>query len=191
MARTGMTNLISLLRDYTIAGTADYTVGTTSYWSDNQLQTVLDRNKLTVLREQLLSFESYVGGTLVYKEYRSQYGNYEETSGGTAIFEIEDSVGSTIGTTNWSMDYVNGVLTFAADTAGTPYYLTGYSYDVNRAAADVWRMKAGHHAVSIDWSTDNMSIKKGQLIKNDTMMADYYAGMGRMKKIQFDRDDTT
>ena len=191
MARTGMTNLISLLRDYGVAGTSDYTLGTVSYWADDQLQTVLDRHKMTVSREQLQTVKSYNAGTLQYKEYRSQYGNYEETSGGTAIFEIEDSVGSTIGTANWSMDYVNGILTFAADTAGTPYYLSGYSYDVHAAAADVWRTKAGHHSTSFDFSTDNMSVKRGQLIKNDMDMANCHASQARIKKIAHDRDDTT
>lgn len=191
MTRTGMTNLISLMRDYCAVSTADYTLGTTVYWSDNQLQTALDRHKFAVNREQLIPVESYDAGTLVYKEYRSQFGNYEETSGGTAIFEIEDAVGSTIGTANWTMDYANGILSFAADRAGTLYYLNGTSYDVHASAADIWRMKATQHAAVVDFSTDNMSVKRGQLIKNDMEMANYHASQARVRKLQFDRDDTT
>lgn len=190
MARTGMSTLISTLRDLAVAGTADYTLGTVSYWTDDHLQTVLDRNKLTVNREELQVYENYNSGTLQYKEYRSQFGNYEETTGGTAIFEIEDAVGSTIGTANWTMDYTLGILTFGSDTAGSSIFLTGYSYDIYSAAADVWRMKSGHHAGAVNFKTDNMSVNRGDLIKNDQQMANYYAGRGRMKKIQFDRDDT-
>jgi len=186
-----MSNLISVIRDFGVLGTADYTLnGTISYWSDDQIQTVLDRNLLTVHREELVSVSSYDGGTLVYKEYRSVFGNYEVTTGGTAIFEIEDAVGSTIGTANWTMDYALGILTFATNTAGSSYFLTGKSYDIYRAASNVWSMKAGHHSGAVDFSTDNMTVNRSQMIKNDREMANYYAGMGRPKIIEFDRDDT-
>ena len=37
MARTGMSNLIGELRTLAVAATADYTLGTVNYWSDDQL----------------------------------------------------------------------------------------------------------------------------------------------------------
>lgn len=190
-ARTGMATLISTVRDLTVAGTAEYTLGTTVYWSDEHIQTVLDRNKLAVVREQLVPIRSYNAGTLVCLEYRSAYGNYEATSGGTTIFEVETGPGITVGTANWTMDYANGILTFGADTSGTAYYINGTSYDIYRAASEVWRMKGGHHSGGVDFSTDNMTVKRSQLIQNDRDMADYYAGMGRVQTIQTERSDTT
>ena len=191
MARTGMTTLISDLRGYAIAGTADYALGTINYWSDDQLQTALDRRVLSVYREELHPISSYDGGTLVYKEYRSSYGNFEQTSAGTAIFEIENAIGETIGTSAWSMDYTRGILTFGTNTAGSAYFLTGKSYDIYNAAADVWRQKAGQVAAAVDFSTDNMSVKRGGLQKQAMEMANYYAGMGRIQTVSFERDDTT
>jgi hypothetical protein len=191
MARTGMSTLISNLRDLGVAGTGDYTLGTTNYWSDNQLQTILDRHKLNVLHEELVSVATYnTGGTLQYKDFYSAFGNYEETSAGTAIFVVEDGTGNAIGTSLWSMDYATGKLTFTADQGGSVRYITGQSYDLYSAAADVWRQKAGHHAAGVDFSTDNMTVKRGQLQKNDLEMANYYAGMGRVKHMSFERDDT-
>lgn len=190
-ARTGMATLISTVRDFAVSGTADYTLGTTVYWSDEQLQTVLDRHKLAVVREELVPIDSYNAGTVEYLEYRSAYGNYEETTGGTTIFEIENAAGTTVGTASWSMDYANGILTFSADTSGSAYFINGTSYDIYRAAADVWRMKSGHHSSGVDFSTDNMTVKRSQMITNDMNMADYYAGMGRVKTIQTERSDTT
>ena len=149
-ARTGMATLISTVRDFAVSGTADYTLGTTVYWSDEQLQTVLDRHKLAVVREELVPIDSYNAGTVEYLEYRSAYGNYEETTGGTTIFEIENAAGTTVGTASWSMDYANGILTFSADTSGSAYFINGTSYDIYRAAADVWRMKSGHHSSGVD-----------------------------------------
>ena len=190
-ARTGMATLISTVRDFAVSGTADYTLGTTTYWTDEQLQTVLDRHKLAVVREPLTEISSYNAGTVVYLEYRSAYGNYEETTGGTAIFEIEYGTGVTVGTSLWTMDYANGILTFGADTAGSAFFINGTSYDIYRAAADVWRTKAGHHSGAVDFSTDNMTVKRSQMIQNDREQAIYYAGMGRVKTIQTERSDTT
>ena len=43
-ARAGMGTLIETLRGMTDAGTADYTIGATTYWSDDAVQMVLDRH---------------------------------------------------------------------------------------------------------------------------------------------------
>ena len=190
-ARTGMTDIIQAVRDFAVAGTADYTLNATGYWSDEQIQTVLDRNKLSVVREKLeptLAYNS--GGTVEYLEYRSAYGNYEETTGGTTIFEIESAAGTTVGTANWTMDYAGGILTFDEDTSGSAYFINGSSYDIHMAASEIWRMKAGHHSGAVDFSTDNMTVKRSQMIQNDRDMAVYYAGMGRIKTIQTERGDT-
>ena len=191
-ARTGMATLISTIRDFCVSGTADYTLGTTAYWSDEHLQAALDRNKLNVIHEELVSVATYsTSGSLEYKDYYSGFGNYEETSGGTTIFVVQDGTGNAIGTALWSMDYDEGKLTFGADQAGSVRYITGQSYDIYRAASDVWRMKAGHHSGAVDFSTDNMTVKRGQMIQNDREQADYYANMGRVKTIQTERSDTT
>ena len=192
MARTGMTTLISNLRDMGIAGTADYTLGTTSYWTDNQLQTILDKNKLNVLHEELVGVATYTtGGSLQYRDFYSAFGNYEETSAGTSVFVVENGTGNAIATSLWTMNYAEGKLTFGADQAGSARYITGQSYDMNRAAADIWRMKSGHHASSVNFKTDNMSVDRGDMMKNDRDMAIYYSSMGRVKHMTFDRDDTS
>ena len=45
-ARTGMADLITELRGFVEAGTADYSIvgsaGTTNYWDDTQLQNILE-----------------------------------------------------------------------------------------------------------------------------------------------------
>ena len=87
--------------------------------------------------------------------------------------------------------YTRGILKFSDNTAGSAYFLNGESYDIYRAASDVWHTKAAHHSGAVDFSTDNMTVKRGQLIENDIRMANYYAGMGRVKIVQYDRDDTT
>lgn len=191
MARTGMTTLIGTMRSLCNAGTNDYTLGTATHWSDDHIQTVLDRYKTTIVEEELFEIQNQIGGGSVeYKIFQSRYGNLEETSGGTSIFTIEDSAGAIIGTSNYSVDYANGIVTFGANQQGSSRYLTGYSYDIYSAAADIYRMKAGVYAESVDWKTDNMSVNRGDAIKQCLKMADYYAGMGAAKTIDMIRDDS-
>lgn len=181
MARTGMTNLLTELRGLTEAGTADYTVGTATYWADDTLQDILDIHRTDVIREQLQTYPNYVSaGSISYTDYRSTFAYFEATTGGTVIFYVQDAAGSTIGTANYTPDYRRGQLIFGADQGGTAYYLTGRSYDLNAAAADVWRRKAAHYAPSsFDFSTDNHSIKRSQVYDHCLAMATYFESMSK------------
>lgn len=177
-ARTTMSSLISTLRGMTNAGTADYTVAGSAYWSDDQLQTILDRYRAEVRQEPLNSFPvTTTGGSVAWYDYQSASRWFETTNGGTARFVVKDAGGTVNGTANWSADYERGLITFGANTGGTAYYLTGYAYDVYAAAADVWRQKAGQYAVAIDFSTDNHRVTRSHIVKECQRMADYYAGM--------------
>lgn len=179
MARVGMTALIEELRSLTEAGTAEYTLGTTVYWSDNALQDVMDVHRLDLRFMQLQAYPDHVsGGSLVYKDYLSQYGYLEATTGGTAILYLQDSTGATLGTALWNADYRRGMFTFVNTTAGTAVYLTGRSYDLNAAAADVWRRKAAHYAPSsFDFSTDNHSISRAQVYDHAMEMVSFFENM--------------
>jgi len=173
-ARTGMTNLILLLRGMTDAGSVDYTIAGSPYWTDDQLQTIMDLHRVDIWREPLTSIETYVGGGSVeYLHYQSEFINFEETSGGTDIFVVEEADGDNI-TTGFTPDYYRGHLTFSSDTLGTPYLLTGRSYDLNASAADIWNRKAAHFGQAFSFSTDNHRVDKGALITNALRMAEVY-----------------
>ena len=179
-ARTGLSDLILELRGMVEAGTADYAVGTISYWSDDHLQNVLDLYRTDVIFEQLGMYPTVTtGGSSLYKDYRSSYGFLEATSGGTAILYLQDGIGSVIGSTNYTPDYRRGQFQFSADQGGTAYYLTGRSYDLNAAAADVWRKKAAHYApTSFNFSTDNHSVSKSQVYEHCVQMAEHFENQG-------------
>ena len=171
-ARTGMTDLIASLRGMTNAGTADYTIGSTAYWSDDQLQDKLDAHRLDFYSEELPCITAIEGGLVVYKTFRSPYRNLES---GTVNFLLVDFQGTPAGTADYTADYFAGVVTFTADQAAKQWWLTGRSYDVYAAAADIWRMKAAHASeTSFDFSTDNHSIKGSNVPMQCLKMADYY-----------------
>ncbi len=189
MARSTMATMIANLRGLAQAGTADYAVGTVNYWSDDQLQDKLDAHRQDIYRAPMQPIQVYKGGAVEYHDYHSGYINLETTSGGTAIFYVEDAAGSAVGTALYTPDYNRGVVTFTADTGGSAYYLYGRSYDLNAAAADVWRTKAGHYATAVNFSTDNHRIDRGEIIKNCLQMAGYYSQQAGASNVVILRGD--
>ncbi len=177
--RPTMSVLIASLRGMTAAGASDHNAGGADYWTAEQLQDALDRTRVEVYDELLLSIqEPNSGGTAHWHEYRTARGNLEQTDGGTARFILRDSTGATAGTALWSADYARGVVTFPASTGGTAYYADYRSYDLNAAAADVWRQKAGMWASRFDISADGSTLRRSQTIQHALQMADAYARMG-------------
>ena len=177
MARNGMYDLIDELRGMTEAGTADYTIAGLSYWSDDHLQSALDAHRVDLVRVELIASPTYgAGGTLQYNNYHAGYGNIEITTGGSLIMYIQDGNYNTVGTALYTMDYRRGMATFAANTGGSSYYLTGRSYDLNGAASDIWRRKASHYTASVNFSTDNHRVDMGAIVGNCLNMANFYDG---------------
>lgn len=177
VAREGMLDLIETMRSYCDCGLNDYQVAGIPYWTDAQIQNILDNHRLDVIREPLLAHDSYTdAGVYQYLEYRSAYSNYES---GTAYFRVQNGAFVTEGTANYTADYTNGIITFNSDTAGSVMYLTGRSYNLNAAAAQIWRMKAANASSMYDFKTDNHDMKRSQYMAHCMNMVKYYnAQMG-------------
>ena len=150
----------------------------------------MDLSRLDLNRVPLAPEPEWEGGTAIYKDYYAPTGNLEEyTAADLSVFSVEDSDGDEAGTANYTVDYLRGVVRFNADQSGTAYYLRARSYNMNSAAADVWRDKAAHFAGRFDIATDNHNLKRSQLIKQALEMAKHYdmeAGIGTAKMV---RDD--
>jgi hypothetical protein len=163
-ARTGMSNLIKKVRSLCNIGTADYTVNGESYWTDDQVEDVLDRHAVRIQRELLeAEGEWQTGGTVVYVNYRFKETFPEEAGSGTAIWTVQNGAGSVIGTANYAVNYEQRRISFTADQEGEARYLNYYSFDPYRAAAEIWEEKAGHVADRFDVETDNHNLKRSQL----------------------------
>lgn len=188
--RDGMAENIETVRAYADASSSEWTVETDGrtlyFWDDNEIQKVIDRHRIDFTHVDMLPVQSYSSGTVVYLEYRAPYQNIES---GTAVFKIENVDGTISG---YTMDYVRGVATFSTDQGGTAYYVTGRTYDLYGAAADIWRVKASHAAEMVDFSTDGHSVKRSNLASACLSMADYYgrksSGEGQ-RTVKLTRDD--
>lgn len=190
MARTSMSSLITRLRGMTNAGTADYTIAGSAYWTDDQLQEVLDQHRRDLNRVVLDPEPEYAGGTAYYYDYYAPVGNLEAYNATDAnVFQVEDMDGDAAGTADYTADYLRGVIRFDADQGGTSYYLRGRTYNVNAAAADVWRRKAAHVADRFDIATDNHRLSRSQMIQQYLAMAQNYDREAGIRTATFVRTD--
>ena len=185
MARTGMQTLIDTVRGFANAAPDEWEVSTDSsivtYWSDDEIQRVLDRHKIQHIHSQL-DLVTNSGGKL----YVLGDTEIEEDD----RFELYDGKGTVAD--GYTVEFGRGIVTFATDQGGKAYYWNGFSYDLNAAAAEIWRAKAAHAADLVDWSSDNHSVKKSQLVTAYTKMADTFAARSKsegMKVVKIVRDD--
>lgn len=163
--RSGMATLINRVRELTAESYSDYLDSPLTHWDDSQIQDALDRCRLDVTDEAVSPLSTTnSGGTVEYRIYQSTYHDWEETTGGTAIFWLRDGTGARVGTAFYSPDYARGRFEFTATTGGSVLYASGAVYDVWAAAADIWRQKAAQVANRFDFSADGASFKASQLV---------------------------
>ena len=143
--RSSMAALVGRLRQMTFAATDDEFGGET-FWSDEQLQEVLDRAGRTFVRGAKLTARSYklAGET----QYNEQFFSVKPQS---AVIEenavVRDSDGNEI--EDVTIDYGLKVVIFGTNpSSSSQYYIDLYLYDLNAAAAEVWETKAAHR---FDW----------------------------------------
>ncbi len=186
-ARSGMADIVSDLRAMTDASAEDYEVAGVPYWTDAQLQRILDKHRTDLKWSEMEAQEEASGA---YLDYSVGFGNLESTAG---AFAVQDVNGNDISSSLYSVDYQRGVITFLSDTGGTQYFVTGRSYDLEGAAAEVWKMKQSHYASAVNFSTKVHTIARSQLYEHAREMAEFYSslgdsGFGTMDIIRSDTD---
>jgi hypothetical protein len=185
MARAGMSNLIRRLRGMTAAGTADATINSTTWWSDDHIQEMLDHYRTELNDYPLEPRSEYSSaGSLVYMDYIVRFGDLEEAASGTTYWSVITAQGTAWGTASYTVDYLAGLIRFNADTAGSVFYLRARSYNLNRAAAEIWNYKAAHTAEFYSFSTDSQSFTRSQWFDHCISMADRF---DRKKGVQSSR----
>ena len=66
---SGIANIVIQLRAMTNCGTTDYTINGVSYWTDAQLQVVLDKHRTDVYQRELTAIDELFGGVYSYTHY--------------------------------------------------------------------------------------------------------------------------
>lgn len=191
MARAGMRTLITRLRRMCEAGTADYSVADETYWPDDMLQEELDNVRTFHIERPLTAVPQFIDNEYRYHVYQLP-GDVLWVEGplsGTANFRISNFGGTAIGTANFTFREQDRQVVFTADQEGSAYYWTGYSYDLNRTASEVWSQKASHSWSAIDFSADAQKFTRSALFKHAEFMATKYRNMRGLQVVSVDRSD--
>lgn len=151
-ARASMATLITDLRfkvgDPIVAGTPP-----TSVFTDDELQSALDRHRTDVLQAPLTARPTRTATGYEWLIYQAPLAFWEDgyaiqTAGWDAV-------------TSATADTVNGRWTFTASTLPT-LYITGTVYDLHGAAVEVLRAWQARVASEYDFGSDGQSFSRSQ-----------------------------
>jgi hypothetical protein len=187
-----MGNLIKRLRVMTETAATDYSVNSVTYWTDDQLQDVLDMYRTEINQRELIGVPEYSGGSTIWKDYPLGAKDLEEAtsnSGNVVAWSLVDSTGTEVSSSDYAADYISGIVRFVSDTSGAIYFLKARSYNLSRAAADIWRRKAAHVASGYDFSTEGQSFSRSQLYANYIAIAEQFGSASGLVVTRMVRTD--
>lgn len=172
MARDGMSNLITLVRQHANVGTADMSFGGVAYWTDDQIQAMLDRTQARRYARDLIYLDDSE------TDYRLPASSaWVERAGSASGWQLYSSAGSAVGTADYSVNYDAGIITFPTAQNGAGYILDYREYELYAVVADVWQQKASYYATQVNWSSDNMRVEASKKADQCLAMANKYRGM--------------
>lgn len=175
-ARSTMTELIQTLKGLTDADPTEKTVGSDTYWSDETLQDVLDQYRV-YFNTTLVPYPEYEDGNYVFKRYL--LGN--EISKWLESVVIKTLTGYVVDSGDYSIDATTHAVTFSANTQGVSYSAQGYAYDMYKAAAHVWNMKAGFRAELITMKSGVHTLYEDQEYLHCMERAKYFSSFRGLK----------
>jgi hypothetical protein len=182
--RDGMARLIAELRALT-----DVDVEDESFWTDEQLVSVLDQHSQDVIFLQLRPFVERIDGKLVYLRYyfpsSLQWLEGEETEG---VFRLTDSKGHEL-SASFTYDPARRVIVFETDREGKAVYFTGRSFDMNASAARVWRIKAAQRAHLVRWRAGAHTVHQDQQYRHCIEQAELFERKGGFRTSVMVRTD--
>lgn len=178
MARAGLANLISLLRVLTNTTPNDITLNGETYFADDHLQMMLDSTQQVWTRVPLIPQPVYIDGAPIYLTYALPNHIPRFFEEGDAIesgWFVYDSTGTVVDLADYTPNYPAGTLEFAADTDGGSFTISCRTYNLYRAASNIWLQKASFAYQNVDWTSDNHQLQASQEFAHAVQMAEYYA----------------
>lgn len=185
-----MLGLIAELRGLGNASTNDFEIAGVPYWTDEQLEQVLDATRVDFVRATLTPETDYSGTMAVYTRYRIPYRWVELPGSGADAWKIEDGDGNVIDPATYSVDWRTQTVTFSTDQKGEVRTLTGRAYDLYRAAASVWRRKAAWAAPRFDIrERGDLELKRTQVYEHCLRQAEYFEALAGPVSVRLVRGD--
>jgi len=177
--RTGMTRIIARLREYGVVAEIEgqeWEVGIT-LWSDEHLQVLLDTHRLDFGDILLIPRPVTISSQATYLRYdipKAQRSRDCEQATTAGVFDIVDITG-TEASGSYTIYYDAGYVEFVEDTGGTSYYVRNLRrYNLDAAAADVWRTKAARRTRMISIKAGSHTLREDQEYKHCMEMVRHF-----------------
>lgn len=193
-ARAGMGDIIAALRGETDTEENAVTINGVAYWTDDQLQEVLDRysqDVYTILQATPLK----ENGSTVYKRYYlppelgkdNAFLEGDETSG---AFVLRDSRGYAVSDSLYTYYGSRKLVEFNSNQNNKTFILEARLFDLFKAAAHVWNMKADFRTALITIKAGGHQLFEDQEYLHCIQMRDYYRSrqgisVSRMKGVGY------
>jgi len=152
-----VTQIVNALRRKVAVEEDQYEIGGTAYWSDEQLQAVLDKHVSQRL-VQAPVVKRFTRGATGMLEVREAQAEVRGTLDAEAASVIDSGGVAVPGATV----HPDGHITFDTDRSTYALLLTGLAYDLNVAAAEVLTDWAAAVKAGYDITVDGQSLKRSQ-----------------------------
>lgn len=172
--RASMAQFILDLRRMTDASALEVKVNDVQYWTDQQLQDILDGYRTDVLDLAMIPAAQKAAGSTVYYRYYFPDNVGSQIEYDPTVFSIVDENGNPAPTYTYNPG--DRYITFSADTTGVTYLLRCRFFNMRTAAARVWFDKAGLRVQLIDWKAGGQSLNEDQEYQHCMQMFELYSG---------------
>jgi hypothetical protein len=154
--------------------------GASQQFTDQDIQNVLDDTRTDVSNVALTPFWTYTGGTVQYLDYYHDLGSWDDS---VVLKQFLSVV-----VTPSASEPIVGHWSFAVSTR-PPVYLTGTTYDIYCAAADLLDRLTAKFMLNYDFSSDGQSFKSSQAVTMIQNLAKSYRSNQRPKSMGTTRGD--
>lgn len=173
--RSTMSNLI-----YRVRLLINDPAGASQQFQDQDVQDILDVSRADVLSQVMIPRPTYSGSTIQFLDYFTELGDWEDD------WVIKQFLINIV--TPSLAEPIAGHWQFATTTL-PPCYLTGKTYDVYRAAADLLERWSARWALSYNISVDGQSLQRSGAHSMLLDLAKSYRMQARPRSLTLRRSD--
>lgn len=175
MARATMTALIARV-------SALINDSSNSVFSADAVQDALDLHRLDLFQVELLAVPRLTASGAQWLDYFADADSWE------ADAVLDDGTWTPISSGLYTPDYLTGRWTFSASQT-PPVFLTGKTYDVYAAAANLCEQRAALTAEQFSFSADGQSFSRGTKTTTWQALAALYRRQARVGAVRLTRSD--
>ncbi len=154
--------------------------GASQVFDDQTIQDILDARRIDVLNGSLIEKPTFSGSTVQYLDYFSDWSDWEDSP------VLKQYL--TVVVTPSTSENIVGHWTFASTTL-PPVFITGRTFDIYAAAADLLERWAAKWVLSYSFTSDGQSFQRQQAAHMLQTLAKTYRQKQRPRSVIATRSD--